>query len=260
MTEHKVTIGGDPVTIPDLNGVKAIETMRLVQQVMKLAPDLIRKRTDFINQYRQDNAERLTRGEAKLRFPPVPIAGPDGDIVRDHDGRPLTMDSPIDRMTEHDWSAMNNTLTVYRNPTDMEVGLEVLDDVMDRAIDPFMRLLALAVARNDKVLEHKRAGDLHDWLLGEGEDLMARADLGELMELTVTAVEVANGQVRSKLEQLGDRWGNALSAFGMKVPGARVSPTTSTDSTDSNSTSSTDSPVSTSGTSGRSSEPVGALS
>jgi hypothetical protein len=228
---------------------------------MKLAPDLARKRTAFVQRYKEENKEQLTRGQARMRFQPIPILGADDEVVIGENGKPVLMDSPVDRLTEQDWQAMGNVLTLYPNPSDTEIGLEILDDVLDRAYEPFVQIIGLVLAKNDAVLKHKRDQDLPAWLMEQGEDTLAAADLGELIELTVTAVEVANTQVRDKLAQLGDRWGNVAGTFGIKVRSSvQASATTSTSSTDSNSTSSTGSLPSTIGPNGTHSEPVGAPS
>jgi hypothetical protein len=263
MTEQtKVTIGGDERTVPALNGVRALEALRLVQEIMQLAPELMRKRAAFVKKYGEDNAETLTRGQAKVRFPPIPVYR-DGELDRGPDGRPLTMESPIDRMSEHDWQSMGNVLVIPGKPSDIEVGLVMIQDVMQKALDPFTRLLGLLMARNDDVLTHMLdAGDLDDWLKVQGRDILHKADLDELIELVVVAIEVSNNKVQRKLTTLGERVGNVLSVFGLRgrLGTREPSTVTSTDSTDSPSTSSIVSHPSTDGMSDRSSDPVGALS
>lgn len=277
-----VKIGGEQVTVPELNGVKAIETLRLVQKIMQLAPGLIRKRAEFIKEYGAENVEELDRGQAKLRFRPIPVADEvpvlhDGEPVLDPktgaplyeqvaklgaNDEPITVPSPVDRMTDADWESMGNVLKVPQRPSDVEIGLEVLGDVLDTALEPAQQLLALALAPNSEVLQHKRDGDLPDYLKKRGEALIERAMIDELMELAVVVIETANGQVRGRLTQLGDRWGNALSALGL---GRMLSaPTTATEtetgSPTSRTPSSDDSPTPTDGMSGKSSAPVGAPS
>lgn len=256
----RITIGDERVDVPDLNGVKAVEALRLLQQVMRLAPDVARRRADFIRAYGEQYFEVLSRGEAKLRFGPVPVLDGEGDIARDEHGQVLTIPSPVDRMTEDDWRAMGNQLRLPQRPSNNEVGMELLDVLLDKALEPTLRLLALAVANNSEVLRRKRDGDLQSWLDDRGEELLDRGRLDQLMELALVAVETANTQVRQKLEQLGDRWGNALSAFGIKPDAPDHPQPDRTPSTDSKSTSSSDSPASTAGTSGRFSALAGAPS
>jgi len=258
MSGH-VKIGDETVTVPTLNGIKALEALRLTQEIVQLAPDVLRRRATFMKEYGDANYREIDRANARLEFPPLPLVDEHDQPITGDDGKVLLVEGPFDRMTEADWEHVGHVIKIRERPTEIEVGAELAPLLMDKAIDPTMRLMALVVASNDQVLEHKRAGDLEAFLLGQGEDLFHRGELEQLIELAVVAVETANGQVRRKLDELGDRLGNVLSAFG-RQPGAPTSGETETPSTGSSSTSSTPSPGDTAGTSGRSSEPAGVSS
>jgi hypothetical protein len=262
--QTKVTIGGNERTVPVLNGVRALESLRLIQEIMQVAPDVMRKRAAFIKTYGEENAEILSRGQAKVRFPPRPVYNAQtGDPVLDENGQVRLVD-PLGRISEHDWASMSNALVIKPAPGDLEVGLVMVQDVLSKALLPFTRLLGLLMANNGDVLTHMfNDSDLDEWLEKEGRKILNDADIDELIELVIVAIEVSNNRVKKKLEKMGDRVGNVLSVFGLKGRlGAQdqASIPNSMPSTDSPLTSSTDSQQNTTGTNDRSSELAGAPS
>jgi hypothetical protein len=262
--QTKVTIGGNERTVPVLNGVRALESLRLINEIMQVAPDVMRKRAAFIKKYGEDNAQVLNRGEVRVKFPPRPVFNTQtGDPVLDENGQVRLID-PLARISEHDWASMNNSYVIKPEPSDIEVGLVMVQDVLNKALVPFTQLLGLLMAKNDEVLTHMfNESDLDDWLEKEGRKILHDADIDELIELVIVAIEVSNNRVKKKLEKMGDRVGNVLSVFGLKGRlGAQdqASIPNSMPSTDSPLTSSTDSQQNTTGTNDRSSELAGAPS
>lgn len=259
---REVTVGTEKVPIPEFNGIRALEAWRILQEISTLIPDLAEKREAFVEDYASKHFDELDRGQAKLRFPPYPLISDDGEPVLGDNGRAVMVPSRIDSLTDEDWTHMSHVLKVRRYPTDREVGVAIMPEILLRARVPAQKLLGLIITTNDDALEALDRGDtteLDDVIIKRGRNILHRASVSQLIELTVVAVEAASEDVREAIKDLGDRMGNALGAFGfnLAVPDA---PSTEIPSSASGSTSSNDSPPSTAGRSEPSSQPAGAPS
>lgn len=233
-THRTVTIAGQPVRVERVSARKASRAFALLRHVSKRIPDLTDRWTDYRREYRDKNVRLLSRPEARVRFPPqvvidpvsgAPIREPDTivvDVGGDSQEQPnpragelVTIPSAVDRMTEQDWQAAGDRYPLHEDPTLPELVLHVFDMALEVAEAHVYRLLALFTMSNEDVAAAHKDGSLEDTLAERADDLLDEAMADEVLELAVACGEVVDEQFRRKVDELGDRAGNALRLFGM---------------------------------------------
>lgn len=217
-----VTLADREVRIEPFSGRKATRVLRLLSDIGKQAPELLRKRAEFRHEYSQQNVLTLSRADAHARY---------GDRLQ--------------HMTEADWDASEGVVKIAALPSWEEELVALWPDALDSAEHLVVQLLALLQMGNADVKRYARDGSLNgpEGKLAEiGDDLLDE-DAAQLLELAVVASEAIDGQFRAKVEGLGDRLGNLGQLFGIGRPkGPAASPTTTNATTSPTPNSSTDTP------------------
>lgn len=231
MTE--VQIGEQKVTVERFTLAKAMRVITLLSLIQKSVPEINTAMAQFKRDYATENVVELDRVQAKMRYGPQPVVDEDGDPImrKDPDGKPtgdvLTIPSPIDRMTEQDWERAGHVLRLRDKPSTTELLTAIFPLIYEQAEQPVLRLLALVAMPNRDVMRYVRSDELWNRVDELADELISPAELGEVMELAVTAAEQVEGQVMDKAKGLGDRVGNLGRLFGIQRKTSETSPTSS---------------------------------
>lgn len=251
----EVTLGDRRVTIERPSALKASRALALMRALSRAMPGLQDRLGEFRREYERNNVIELDRVQAKIAYPPRPIIlqvpNDDGtfreEAALDEHGEPLMQPSPVDRLTEADWTAAGGVYRRPASPSSEEVIVALFDVALETAEEHVYKLLALFTIPNDD-LKRARKDQRIDELLDETVDeLLDDSYADEVLELAVVAGETVDHHFRRKTGELGDRLGNVLRLVGM---GPRKAPTTSPSTSNdgpssSRPSSSTDSPEST---------------
>jgi hypothetical protein len=233
----EIEISGRKVVLERFTLVKAMRVITLLGLIQKSVPDITKAMTEFKREYRDSNVIELDRVQAKLQYgSPTPVLGDDGEVLY-REGEIVTIPSPIDQMTEADWERSGHVLKLRQSPSTTEMLMAVFPVAYEQAEKPVQRLLALIAMPNDDVARYAETGELWDRVDDVAAKVIAPAYIEEVMELAVAAGEQVEGQVMTKARGLGDRVGNLLRLFGLRLP------TETSDSTQSTSTMSSEPPV-----------------
>lgn len=236
MTENTIELEGlGTIRIERINGLKLTRMLAITKAISRKVPGIVGQIGTFRREYAERNAIVLDRATAVMRF-----------------------GERLERMTDEDWKASGNRLTVPVEPSTAEVIAAVYGDVLEAAEAEVLRLLALITLSNGAVIAAWKEGTLtaEDGPVALRVDRLLEAPADDLLELAVIAGEVLQDQYTSRRDKLGDRLGNAFRLFGLDpskmTPESRTPTTTPTSSTP---TSSTDTPASTDGDPTSPSEP-----
>lgn len=242
-----VHINGQDITIERMTLTKAMRVITLLSLIQKRVPEINRAMGEFRRAYVNENADELTRTEAKLRFGPQPVLGDDGEVMLRDDGEVLVLPSPIDRMTEQDWEQSGQVLKLRRQPSNTELLTAMFPLVYEHAEELVLRLLALVSMPNADVDRYVRSGEIKERMDERAQEVIAPAFLEEVMELAVTCAEQVEGQVMAKARELGDRTGKLRQLFGMGTTKPAATPTSNESQEQPNSGSASTSPGSSDG-------------
>lgn len=239
-----VRIGDEDRRIEPFSARKVNRALKLLRYIGEAVPDILSKRAEFIRTYEQENAVEIDRAQAIIRYgAPIPVLGPEGDVVRNEDGSPVTVKAPIMEMGEEAWVAAGQKLRLPQSPDVGAQTFALLPMVQDRAEHLLYQLLALVLMPNSDVRKHDRDGSLfdrtQDGVLVEGgegklradaEDLLDEARPEQLLELAVVAGEIVDDQIIGRARELRERLGNALRLFGLSPDQAKTEEATTTSS------------------------------
>lgn len=186
---EQLKIGERDVTVPALNGFKAVRAGRLVAEASEIMPDVNAALAELRQRYATDFALKITPQMAKL---------PRFQRTVDGETRPL--------FSEEDFQAAGGAITVPQDPPRQEVILAVFPIAFKSVETQLVELLALVIAPNRELEEQDEAGTVDEYLAREGKKLLHQATIDQLLELAVAAIE----QVSEALS--GDSLGKAVTA------------------------------------------------
>jgi len=275
ITSREVTLAGKTVMIERPVGAKASRALAIIRALSKKSPAIRSTLAEYTRTYERENVTELDRAQARFQFPPQVLTDGVGEAVREPatipnpragqtpanatadevergivEPEPDTIPNPragelvwlpsvIDYITDDDWARSDNRLKLPRSPSGPEVALAVMDVALEEGENLVYSLLALFVMTNEEVAHAWRTEGLAPAIDAKVDDLLTQAYFDELLELAVAVLEVIDGNLRRRLDDIGDRAGNALRRFGLSLPeGMRptpatpestTSPTTSTD-------------------------------
>lgn len=238
----ELRLGDRLVRVEPFSGRKALAAFRLLKTAAHGAPEVFTMWADFTRRYEAENSIELTRAAALFEFPP-----------RRNEAGEIVAPGRFGHLTDADWQASGNVVRLPKSPTLAEQIAAVFPVAFDLAEREVLRLLALVAMPEDDVKANR--GDL-DQALDQLADEILDAPFDALLELAVVGGEAVDDQYRRKVDNLGDRLGNALRLLGIDRAKKPPQPAPST----SRPTSSTDSPAPTDGRPTSPSELTGASS
>lgn len=192
----QLKIGERDVTVPALNGFKAVRAGRLVAEASEIMPDVNAALAELRQRYATDFALKITPQMAKL---------PRFQRTVDGETRPL--------FSEEDFQAAGGAITIPQDPPRQEVILAVFPIAFKSVEKQLVELLALVIAPNRELEEQDEAGTVDEYLAREGKKLLHQATIDQLIELAIAAIE----QVSAALS--GDSLGKAVAAVtGQQQP------------------------------------------
>lgn len=213
----RVRVGARDYTVERPTGRKASTALRLLRRVDATVKRVTRELGQFERDYARDHALELDRAQARMRFEPEPVIGPDGELVTDRAGAPVLV-SRVDGITAEDWEKAGHVLRLPQLPSREEKAGHVLELVDEAAEAELWRLLALFTLTNAEVKDAKRGQRLDEELDRRADELVDEGDLGELVELAVVIAETFRGQFAAKAGELGGRLGNLGRLLGLATP------------------------------------------
>jgi hypothetical protein len=188
----KIMLGGSERLVPRLSGHKVFTALAILREVSREMPKITQEWSNFEREYRKQNSVVLDRTQALMQFP-----------------------DRLAHMTDADWEASGNKLTVGVSPSQEQTVAAVFPVAIDLAEKQVMRLMALVLASNEDIKLYRNEGTTKERLDQRANELLD-ADISELIELAVVAAEVVDDQVRSKIQELGQRTGKFLEMVGLK--------------------------------------------
>lgn len=213
----RVTLNGTEYELEKFKVSKGVRAITLVSAINKLAPELTKEGGRITREYGQEHFTELSRAQAFLRYGhPMPVFNEDGTPVLDVDGTVITTPAPITKMTEADWERSDHKLRIPESPPSELLMFELIPFIMEKAQEPVFRLFALVLMPNKDVTAFAANGTLWDRVDDIVNGVIMEADIDELMDLAMTAAELVDNQVRTKVKAGEEKWGNALRLFGWK--------------------------------------------
>jgi hypothetical protein len=180
MPTTQVTIGGKDYSVPPINTRKLTVGASIWAHLQEHINEAMMEVARFSRHYGELNKLPITRERnARHQY---------GFTEADFQGRPF-IEVP--------------------SPPSIEQQLAVgISYVYERAEDDVARLCALVLAPRQEVREHRKAGDLQDWLLEQGQDLIDEAEPEEMIDLLVAVVQ----QFKAR-KKFGDAVGKLRAEF-----------------------------------------------
>jgi hypothetical protein len=198
-----VEVGGRPYAVARFRGRKATKIMRLAATIGRAYPDLAKKVAEFEQAYIEENALRLSRTEAELKF------GPDAAQI-----------------TDEAWETAGGELALKQMPSAYERLAAIWPEIFEAAEGPVLDLLAVVSMTNEELADANREDRLDD-AIGERRDLLLdEGDTAELIELALAGYRMARGQFGPFVERAIPLLANLGLTMGAPEPTA--SPTSPT--------------------------------
>lgn len=157
----KVTIGGVERPVPDVNTRKVTVGARIWSHLQEHINDAMLEVAKFNHKFGEANPLPITRERN--------VAGNWGFTDEDFKDRPY-IEVPA----------------LPSGEQQLAVGFAF---VYDKAEDEIAKLCALVLASRQEVREHRKAGDLNEWLLEEGQDLIDDSDPEEILDVMTEVVK-----------------------------------------------------------------------
>lgn len=211
---NRVRIGDHDYRVEFPSARKASTALKLLRRVSATVKDVTKALGEYERDYAVSHRVELDRVQARMRYPARVVYGDDEQPLRKPDGE-LELASPLDGLTEEDWERSGHTLKLPMAPTTAERIGAVFDLALEDAEDELYRVLALFTLSNDEVARYRKSSSLDDELAARADVLLDEGGLDEVLELAVVAGEVIDSRFRRKIDELGDRVGNALRLLGV---------------------------------------------
>jgi hypothetical protein len=215
------TLGGRLLEIQRPNGVKAARALAELKGAGSAVTKVTEEWGDYVQRFERSHAVELDRAQARLRYgQPLPIITDTGEAVVYPEGHPQAGEvayapSQLDALTEADWQSAGNVLRRPASPSMAQTIGAVLPTALEAGEDRVWTLLALFTLENTAVALARKTGTLDKVLEDRVEELLGDAFADELLELAVAVGETIDYYVRGKVEDLGERVGNALRLVGI---------------------------------------------
>lgn len=177
MTE--VTIGGGTVVIERFTLAKAMRVITLLNLLRKQVPEISKEWAEYRRNYAQDYAVELDRINALARF-----------------------GSNLDHIPDSEWERAGQKLKVPASPSQAEIFFELAPLIYEKAEATALRLLGLLALPNETVDRFVRSDDIWARVDELVDEKIRGAGLGEVLDLLNVAVDVIEGEVLSRAQDL----------------------------------------------------------
>ena len=175
-----VTIGEEEHTIRAFSPRKVLIAGQMLRSITKTASDIARQISEFRTEYRERNAEIVTRQMAAL--PP--------------------WNTILEFMDADAWERAGGQVELRRDPSDQEIVVEVFPVAFDLAEDEVTRLLALTIIPNQELGTAALECNVEAALDEYGRKILDEGDLGQLIDLADTTVTVLREELTRKADPL----------------------------------------------------------
>ena len=205
---REVKVGDRTVTLPALNGFKAVRAARLVAEVARCAPSVNERLAALRSDFADSNALVVTPAIAKLpRFQRVVV----DDEGNEHE-QPM--------FTDADFSAAGGEIRIPQDPALTDQIVAVFPLVFEAAEKQVVELLALLLAPNSELADADENGTVDEYLTKHGKQLLHAASLAQLIDIVTAAIETVT---EALTEGAG---GGALGKAVMTMTGQPTEPQT----------------------------------
>lgn len=197
-----VTIGGQPHTLADFSAFKAVYALEIIGDVESAVRGLVHEAGDFRTEYAKRHTLTMPRAEARRQYAPRPLlerTETEGGEVKLApllvDGDPVMGPDPLGHLTDADWEASDNLLTIPEYPDENAVMLAMIPRAFKAAKTSVLRLLALALTSDRDVETWDGAEEIDAKLDTAGTELLHKCKADELGALVVGVLQLAREQV-----------------------------------------------------------------
>jgi hypothetical protein len=206
-----VKINGEDVSIGAFSAYKAFIAMDLVAAVEGVGRVVVSEVAEFKRAFEAENVVTLTRAEARRKFPPLPLYE---TVTDDETGaiieRPMMRDGeivigpdPLAHLTDADWEASGNVLTIPSSPTETMQIAAMVPKAFKLGRVETLRLLALITTSNRDLETWDEAGeDLEAKLDAGGKRLQHDCSTAEIIDLATAAILVCKEEISAPLARL----------------------------------------------------------
>jgi hypothetical protein len=185
-----VKAGGTEYVIDKFRGYKAFRIGRLLTALGEIAPEVSKKVSAYVTEYRENNVDKISRATLEFRYPADAAA-----------------------VSDEAWKESGGYIELANDPSQEETMAVIIPTAFDLAGDRIADLLAWVVA-DDKVLEEKDGeGEeaVTSYIEGLRKSLLFQAGVDELLDLALAAQEILREQMAGK----GDQARSLLSLVGL---------------------------------------------
>lgn len=222
----QVTIGGEQQTLGTFSAYKAFAAMDIIANVEAVGRLVISEAATFKRTFEAENVVTISRAEARRRFPPEPLLETrreeleDGRVVIRHvplinEADAPVMVDPLGHLTDADWEASGQVLTVPSSPTERMQIAAMVPTAFKHARAEVLRLMALATTTNRQLEEWDGEKDLHVELDRIARELEHRCTLAEIIDLASAVLALSKAEVQGPLARLA---GQVQATFKTETP------------------------------------------
>lgn len=199
-SRRTVKVGELTIELARFRGFKAQRIMREASKIGRAYPEISARAAEFERAYTEDNALRLSRPEAEMRY---------GEDARE--------------ISEQAWEASGGVLALKQVPSAWERLGAIWPELMDVAEREVGNLLAVSSLSNEELEEADNADRVEEAIAERRKELMHRGEVEELFDLARAAYEVAREQFAPLVATLAP----LLSRIGLEMTTDTREPTTS---------------------------------
>jgi len=190
--EIQVRVGDRHITVGRFKGYTATRIMREAAKIGRAYPKIGRDLARYRQEYAAEHSMHLSRAQAEYQ-----------------------LGAAVKQISEKAWEQAGGELVLPRSPTLEEQVMTIYPELMDKAEEHVLCVLAL-IATTSRDLEEAwtEGGDsaVNDLLDKRAHELLFEADATELLELALAGAEVG----RAQFAPLGARVKALLSQLGLR--------------------------------------------
>lgn len=210
----QVNIGGEPRTLGGFSAYKAFKAMDIIAAAQGIYQQVLSASADFKRRYETENVVVIPRSEARRQFAPTPLVRTvreetdDGRPVVRHEpvlddaGLPVLGPDPLAHLTDADWEASDNVLTIGDSPSEGMQFAAMVPKAFELGREQVLSLLAIALVANADLEKWDADGDVDAELDRVAKSLQHDASADELVTLAVAVIGLCREQIAGPFDQL----------------------------------------------------------